>query len=190
MAPEPLEYRPSRWRMGVFSAVLLLFVVGYVWGLTGPKLKPGDREILTLGLIGFGVAFVATLFPLFRPKARLRFDAEGISERGHFGGENMRLPWSNLLRVETFTWRFLPIIALVPFDLDRALADASPSMRKAAKRNASLYGHPFVIDARMYAKKTADLVAEIERRLATAPSSVGAYPRSASPRRGEVPFNR
>lgn len=176
---EPVEYRPSRTGMVVLSALALLLVVGDVWMLARAGRKPDDIAYAVGGLFVFGPAFVATLFPIFRPCAVLRLDTDGISECGHFGAENLNLRWSNVQRVEPFRWRVVPMLALLPIDEALALADGPESMRKAAKGNRRVYGHSFVIDARMYRLKTADLQAEIDRRIAAAPPGPVAYPRSS-----------
>ena len=178
MLPEPFERHASRAPMAIVSAFMFLLVVGDVWMLARAGRKPDDLPYAIGGLLVFVPTFVAALIPLLRPRALLRLDADGVSERGYWGAERLRLPWSNLVRAESFRWHVVTLLALVPLDEGRAIAEGPEAMRKTARGSRRAYTRPFVVDPRMYGMKAADLLAEIERRLAVAPPVPVAYPRS------------
>lgn len=181
-----VEYRPSRGRMGVVALFLLLLVAGEGWLIAESRNKADDMAFGIAGLIVFGAAFVATLFPLFRPRALLRIDEEALTEWGHFGGESLRLRWADVARIEWFRWRRVPMLAVTPTDEARVLDGAPPSVARAARGNRRTYGHPFVIDPRMYGRSVDEVAAEIGRRLATLPPEPVAYPRPEGTSRGNV----
>ena len=174
--------------MVLVSAFMLLLVVGDVWMLTRAGRKPDDIPYAVGGLLVFAPTLVASLLPVVRPRAFLRLDADGVSQRGYWGAESLRLPWSNLVRVEAFRWGVATLLALVPLDEGRALADGPEAMRKAAKGDRRNFGRPFVVDARTYGLKAAAVQAEIERRLAAVPPAPVAYPRPEGPASGNVPL--
>lgn len=184
---QPVEYRALRTAMIIVSAFMLLLVVGDVWMLTRAGRKPDDLPYAIGGLLIFTPTFGASLLPVFRPRALLRLDADGVSQRGYLGAESFRLPWSNLVRVEPFRWRVVTLLALVPLDEARALAEGPESMRKTTESNRRRLGRPFVVDARMYGLNAATLQAEIERRIAILPPGPVTYPRPEGPSSANVP---
>ena len=174
---EPVEYRPPRVGMGCVALLLLLPAMGGAWVLAGPGAERKNAPLGVVTLVLFGSAFFLALLPVLRPRAVLRLDTRGIAERGHLGAEIVSLPWSSLARVEPFAWRGVTLLALVPRDEARALAEGPPTMRRAARANVVRCGSPFVLDPRMYGRSPAELQMEIERRLEAAPRTGVLYPR-------------